>query len=134
MRVETDKFIMEWAIPDRVIQITYRASLERDDLIYIAQELETFYEAGTAPVHVISDSTDMGDIDANLDTLRETFEILTQDKWGWLMIIGTNPLLNFFATLLGRAFGLNIRRADSPDEALESLRRLDQTLPIDNKS
>ena len=45
-----------------------------------------------------------------------------------MMLIGTNNLLNFFAAMLERFFGIQIRHADSPEEALLSLQRLDQTL------
>ena len=126
MLIENDKFRIEWAIPKRVIQITYKMSLQREDVIQVAQELEKFYEAGTAPLHVISDSKDMPSMDADLATLRDTFTIWKRDKWGWLILTGTNRLLNFFAAMLQKAFNLNIRHADSAEDALESLRRLDE--------
>ncbi len=128
MRVETDKFIMEWAIPERVLHITYKTALQRDDLVEVAQQMERFYEQGQAPVHVISDHTDMPSVDADLGSLRETFKVFSRDKWGWMMLIGTNNLLNFFAVILERFFRIQIRHADSPEDALLSLQRLDQTL------
>ena len=83
MQVETDKFIMSWAIPNRVIQITYRDNLDRDDLKDLTDGLAQFYEAGTFPVHVISDNRKMDTVDADLKILRDAFTIMRRDGWGW---------------------------------------------------
>lgn len=132
MRVETDKFIMEWMIPNRVILMTYKDSLDKADLESITKALAEFHEASTFPVHIISDNRQMGSVNANLATLRDAFGIMQRDGWGWMMLVGTDQLVTFFAKMVTSAFGLDIRRTDSPDEALASLKRLDQTLASDD--
>jgi hypothetical protein len=128
MRVETDKFVMKWVIPERVIQINYTGKMQSEDFRRVAQELEAFYAAGTMPIHVVSDTTNMTSIDVDMKTLQKTFSIFTREKWGWVMLIGTNQLLNFFAALLERFLGVQIRRSESAAAALTSLHQLDHTL------
>jgi hypothetical protein len=128
MQLKTDTFVMTWAIPDRVLLVTYTDGLNKQNLRQVTNGMQQFYEAGEKPVHVITDARGMESLDADLSTMQNALNVMRQDGWGWMMLIGTDNLKGFFARILAHSFGLDIRMADSPEEALASLRRLDQTL------
>ena len=124
-----DVYTIEWYIPKRVLLLQYSGDkMPREKLEEIASKLEELYQEGDAPIHIISDNTNQGDLDIDLSGIKQVFSVMKQPDWGWIFLIGTDKIISFFAVMVSHAFKLKIRNAESIEKALATLKRLDPTL------
>ena len=129
MAVVRDVYVMKWHIPKRVILIEYNnQDITSDVIASLARDLENFLNEGEAPVHIISNNRQQGALKVGLPGMREGFAIMQDSRWGWMMMVGTDTLTNFFATLVGNAFHLKLRTLNTVEEAHISLLKLDLSL------
>lgn len=118
----------EWFLENRIVLITYNGDLDKEELSRLNGELETFLEQGKRPLHLISDNRNMGKAELNLEMIRDAFSVMKKDGWGWVIVIGLNPLIRFFAEIFATQFKLHVKSAHTVEEAYEMLKKLDISL------
>jgi hypothetical protein len=122
-------YTVEWYVPKRVILIQYNEmDITADVLQKLSADLEKCYQEGETPIHIISDNTHQGATKVGLQELKQGLAVMKQANWGWTIFLGANSLVNFFATVISNIFSMKIRKAQSLEEALGTLERLDFSL------
>lgn len=119
---------MTWLLEKRVILLEYSGDVNKAELKEINEELNRFFAEGEKPVHVISDNRQMGNVELSISIAKETFSAVKQPGWGWMFLIGLDRLIRFFAEVFATQFGVRIKSANNPEEALEALKKLDLSL------
>lgn len=118
-----------WRVNKRVLHIQYDGNIDKAELMQLNTELQSYIDHGTAPVHVISDHTNMTKIDISLRSIRENLDVMRSKELGWVLVVGADGVTNFFAQTVTSAFRLKVRMVDSVEDAWDVLRKQDAALP-----
>ena len=117
---------MRWYISKRVLLVEHYGNITVETLRDVNAEMTQYLEDGDAPVHVISDSSQMDDFPTNVNQIRKIqWTILNDDRWGWMVAVGVNSMVRFLVAVMSSIFGLRIKTADSIEEAEKILRRVE---------
>jgi hypothetical protein len=120
-----------WQVPERVVLFTLGEIYTLEDAGLLNKQMLELLENSTQPLHMLVD----------LNQLRQYPKRVTEEVWsitkclrhqqmGWMVIIndGANPMAHLIATVVGKTTGVKMRFVKSPDEAVETLHRMDLTL------
>ncbi len=111
----------QWLAGKKVIHMKYTGIVEREELSELNNILSTYIEDGEEPIHIITDLTDMDKLNVDMKSLRTTFTIMWDTRWGWIMIVGADPITKFFGQLVSHAFGKKMRIVKTLDDAKYAL-------------
>jgi hypothetical protein len=117
-----------WLVEKRVMLLEYDGDLDKAEILRLNEDLETFLAEGEHPIHIISDNRKMGKTELTITLVQDAFNAMKKPGWGWVVLIGLNPVIRFFAEIFATQFHVNIRAASSVEEAYETLKRLDSSL------
>lgn len=117
-----------WVVDKRVLYIKYTGVIEREELDILNEELIEYMEYGEAPIHIISDSNEMGRLSIGVKAFRSSLAVMGDDRWGWVMVVGAGPITKFFGQLLSITFRLKLRLVDTQHQAYFALNAEDVTL------
>jgi hypothetical protein len=118
----------QWMLENRVAWISYDGDISLEQMQEINAWLDEFLSEGQAPVHLILDTSKMGSVPNNLTVLRESLSALQKSGWGLVILIGMNRMVRFFAEVIGHQFGLQLKAADSVEEAKSLILEYDKTI------
>jgi hypothetical protein len=122
------KYEFNWHIPGRVLFVEYRNNLSIEDIQSISVELESYLESGESPVHLICDVNAVDSVPGNINKLRNELDILQRPEWGWVIMIGSNQVVGFLVSLVSQVLGLSVRTADSIEEGMKIIKRVDNSI------
>jgi hypothetical protein len=124
---------ISWQQPNRIIKVVVDGDQSIEDLGRISDELVAYLAQGQPPVHVLSDARTMGKFPVQLNAVKEINERwLRHPNVGWTVVVSkSNPVLNFLAATVTHIIHVNYRMVATPEEALEVLRLVDNTLPVE---
>jgi hypothetical protein len=91
-------------------------------------DMITFLDQGTPPIHIILDTTNVKKHPMNVAKLRQASKILDHPAVGWIVLISSNPVIHFLATVVTQITKSRYRSASSVEEAIPFLREQDQTI------
>jgi len=117
-----------WIVDKRVILIEYIDTVTIEDVEAINENLRRYAEEGIAPIHMVSDHTQMGKVKLELKTIQSAFTILGLDVWGYFVMVGADTLTSFFASMIGTMSHINLKSRKNRDQALDFLRQEDHTM------
>jgi hypothetical protein len=117
-----------WLIDKRVMLLEYEGNVDKNEIRQLNEELNRFLDEGENPVHIISDNSNMGKADLSIQLAREAFTAMKKPGWGWVIFVGVDRLIRFFAEVFATQFGIKIKIAANREEALIILKKLDLTL------
>jgi hypothetical protein len=117
-----------WLIDKRVMLLEYDGNVDKNEIGQLNEELNRFLDEGNKPVHIISDNSNMGKADLSIQLAREAFTAMKRPGWGWVIFVGLDRLIRFFAEVFATQFGIKIKIAANREEALIILKKLDLTL------
>ena len=120
----------EWHIPKRVLVLTVSGDVSMDDLAQFNQSMIDNLEQGNAPVHLISIGHNIQRVPTNLMLIKETVTFLQHPNMGWVVIVQekANPVTGFIVSVATQATGMKMRQVKNVPDAVETLKRLDQTI------
>ena len=129
--IEREIYTLSWLIPQRVIWLRYNKTetLTAEILEQLGADIEAISADGQSPLHLVSDNTKQGNPEAKISTMRDAFNIFSDGRWGYVMVIGIDRLTSFFANIVSGMLNINLEKVNSVDEALKRLYKLDTTLP-----
>lgn len=119
---------IEWLIPERVALLTVVGDVDVQDLHEMDAAIVRILDEGTQPVHIICDTSGMGNVPNSVNDLRNSQTYFTHPKLGWLLVIGLNPVTSFMARVVGNVTKMNVKTANSVEEAQQILGRIDSNL------
>lgn len=124
---------IEWLIENYVVLSTSHGSVTVEESIQSNEELLKFVHLGYAAtgkkVHTVSDAKKVLKQPSPLE-VRNVFTYLTDPACGEVVVGGIgNPLLYFFAKVVGTVVNVKVSMYDSIEQALHALQAKDSTLP-----
>ena len=117
-----------WLVEKRILLIDYEGVVDKYEVRQLNDDLENFHAQGLTPIHIISDNSKMGKADLSIQLARETFTSMRKEGWGWVIFVGLGRLVRFFAEVFATQFGIKIKMANSLEEAMVILKKLDGSL------
>ncbi|MBA3869957.1 MAG: hypothetical protein H0X30_12490 [Anaerolineae bacterium] len=119
---------LSWIIPSRVLLIELEGTVPTDEMIRLNSESLAHVDAGQAPVHILIDATNLNNTPVNLHELSELSKTMHHEGIGWLILINPAKMVSFATSILSKLLQKKMKSADSIQEALMLLERVDQTL------
>ncbi len=118
-----------WLVDKRIVLVSYTGDIDKNELQAVNAELTNYVEEGIAPVHVISDNTNMGNIPLDVKTLQNSFGVMNNNKWGMVCVVGADTMLRFFVQIITSSFRLKkVGIVKTVEEAHQKITAYDSTL------
>lgn len=117
-----------WVIDKRVLRIKYTGNITKEELGELNTELTEYLEYGEAPIHIISDNSEMERLDINIKTFRSSMMVMNDKRWGWTMLVGAETITKFFGRLISNTFRLKLKLVDTDHQARYAIQTLDTTI------
>lgn len=125
-------YTVSWLIENRVIQVKNEGILTLEDLRAEDREVQAFLESGTAPIHIISDNTQLDRIPQGISAMKETLEGLRHPNIAWVVNIqSSNHIIRYLATVIARIMGVHFTQVSTMDEAIAFICKHDATVDWD---
>lgn len=123
---------IKWFIPQRVILLTLEGEIVSDDFEGLGDTLKDMLAEGTAPVHLIADSSRQESPLLDMKFTRTTFSVLNNEKFGWAIGYGShaNKLISFMSSAISQMLGIRYRAFETEQEAIAFLQEQDDTLDL----
>src|SRR5688572_15302383 len=117
-----------YLIDKRVIYHRFSGHVTIDEIREGNTAAIDFIRRGGPPVHDIVDASAVVDVHFHLKELLSATSFTREPQLGWMILVGGNPLVRFFATMLGQVGRLHFHTANDLDEAFAILQRVDLSL------
>ncbi|QPC82663.1 hypothetical protein G4Y79_23740 [Phototrophicus methaneseepsis] len=126
----TGYFKSSWLQEKRIAYIELIGKFDEQLVIDVNEHMRSLIDEGMRPVHLVLDATGLTGYPVNVRVLKQSSEAsASHPDVGWLILIGfTNPVIKFFSSVLAQLFNLNFKQAESTEEAVSILRRVDITI------
>jgi len=113
---------VEWLVEKRVIRIQLAGEYETETVQRGLAEMKQFVDSGTAPVHVILDSTGVTKMPKSIRELINQMESLRyHPNGGWILIISNSVMLRFAGQIASVFLGAQHRSVGTLEEAVETI-------------
>lgn len=117
-----------WYLENRIILAHVVGDNSLEDFYVINETIIQYLDQGTAPVHLLIDVTELGNIPSNILKVKQAFTYLDHPSIGWSFFIGEmNAIKKFIVSLTTQMSGLDAKTVDTFEEALLALYRVDVT-------
>jgi hypothetical protein len=124
-------FEASWLIEKRVALVSFSGVVTVEDAAAATQASIRLISEGTAPVHMINDTTDVEKFPPLLE-LREVGARESHPNTGWTVMVVTHPVLRFIVSILLQLARTKYRLAGTRQEAIDFIVSRDSTLPAQN--
>jgi hypothetical protein len=119
---------ISWYAENRVILAQVEGVVDDEGMNASNTTITNLLDKGQAPVHLIVDTTDLKKFPTNLSALRNSQAYLTHSNVGWVIVINTNPLLNYLAHILTAIAKVKSRTVKTFAEGEQLLTSLDSSI------
>jgi hypothetical protein len=119
---------ISYLIDKRVIYHRFHGHITIDEIREGSTAAADLIRRGEPPVHDIVDATGVANLDFHLRELLNATSFIKEPQLGWMILVGGNPLVRFFATMLGQVGRVHFHTANDLDEAFAILQRVDPSL------
>jgi hypothetical protein len=119
---------IKWLVKPRIILAYSEGSQDIDDVRLNNQEIKALLDAGQAPVHLVFQAVNLKNSPTNIQELKNSLDFLRHPNLGWIISVGSNPILNFVSTIVTNLFRINLRQANSLEDAIDWLKQLDPSI------
>jgi hypothetical protein len=116
-----------WYIPRRVVLQRLYGTLTIEELKQINSEFEQCLNEGIPMVHVLVDVSGVERYPIKLHEIAQAMQH-GDEREGWVMLIGANPILKFLGSAITQLAKLRFRTFNTVEEAFEFLKQQDYTL------
>ncbi|MBI1278825.1 MAG: hypothetical protein GC179_11915 [Anaerolineaceae bacterium] len=120
----------EWIIPQRVVLTRIIGEISPDETTEIILESRERTSSGQSPVHFIIDVSALAQQSFSLPKLNEWSSLLPSNTSGWWVLINPNSITMFAISLITKALHVKLKSAQSLEEAIHILQKIDQTLVL----
>ena len=119
---------MEWMIPHRVLLLRITGDVSSDEVRQIAGSVEKWIDNGHAPVHLMIDTTQMGRFPVSVTQIHGYSRWLYHPKTGYVVLLNPIQLIAFLTTIITGMAHVQFKIAETEQEALQILYKVDDTL------
>lgn len=123
--------INRWLVPGKVIYTDLIGDLTLESLKAGSDSIISMYnESEFDRIHIVSNQAEMGNIPVSLKLFNEATPFVRDKRLGWFVMFPEgNQFAKFMATMVTSLAKIDYRHANSLEESLNLLKRMDQTLP-----
>jgi hypothetical protein len=116
---------ISWYAENRVIFADVEGVVDMNEMNSSNDTFIKLLDSGQAPIHLLVDTSKLTQFPTNLNALRKSQGYLAHPNVGWIIMVNTNPLLNFLAHMVTSIAKANTRMVKSLEEGKQLLRTLD---------
>jgi hypothetical protein len=117
-----------WLIPNRVIYFKVTGIVTSEELPLTDATVLKMIEQSDAPkVHILFDDTELDRMPGISEML--TLKYIRHERTGWIVTPQRNSFIRFVGSVVGQTAGLKFRFVDSLESGLQTLKKVDQSLP-----
>lgn len=124
---------VRWYVEGRVIQCTmWDVVTTKEMTTSVAQGIAMIRESEASGAGIVHDILDMRGVTGyptNLGEIINATPIFKEPNLGWVLLLSSDRLVNFLATVATGVARARLRVFHTPDEATAFLREIDLTLP-----
>jgi hypothetical protein len=118
-----------WCVEGRILYLLPPAITTIEFSVAVNDELWHYLEQGTPLVHVIINTTELKQYPKSVSALRNASKFLNHPSLGWVIVISTNPVMNFLSAVVSQMLTKSRHHAvKHVDDALKFLRERDTTI------
>jgi hypothetical protein len=121
---------ISWYAKNRVILAQVEGVVDDAGMNASNATITQLLDTGQAPIHLIVDTSDLKQFPTNLSALRKSQAYLLHPNVGWIIVINTNPLLNYLAHILTAIAKVKSRTVKTFVEGEQLLRTLDASITV----
>lgn len=121
---------VSWQVEQRIILAHISGDYSTENMVDCNQTIYQYLDEGNKPVHLIIQIEDLKKYPTELLTIKASSEkILKHPAIGWMFLVGfNNPFARFLSATVGQLSKLQFKHVSNLDEALQILRRVDDSL------
>lgn len=120
---------VRWYCDGLVLYARLNGKITGSDLVDYSTTIQRFMATSDAPlVHLLVDISGVQAYPPLRDIMKSV-RMPAQTGWSLVMGVASNVMLNFMTQVVTSALQLRFRKADTLDEALDFLQKVDSTLP-----
>jgi hypothetical protein len=121
---------VSWYLEKRVILAILDGDMTLEASYAVSDSVAQHLEQGLAPVHLVVDTTTLGKYPNSLKEIRNvSSRYMANPNLGRIVVVSAaNPVTRFIASTLTQLAGIRLRLVDTLDEALMTLKQVDETL------
>jgi hypothetical protein len=117
-----------WLVEDRVLYFYLYDILSSDDFHAMMTEGRTLVDSGQAPVHIITDLTDVEKTEVGIDEFRKRGRDRSPNL-GFSVNVTPRRSERLVSSIAARVMGFNTRHFSTLEKAIAFLQRMDTSLP-----
>lgn len=123
---------ISWYQDERIVLARFEGDQSIEDITQVNTTITEMIKTGKPRVHMIVDTSKMGSIPLKLSQLAAVNAYLREPNLGTIVTIGMdNVLIRFLASMVSQIAHIELKTVSTMDEAVDVLKRLDQTLGSD---
>ena len=119
---------ISWSEDKRLLFTRAHGNVTVQETVQMSQIATERLAEGNPPIHFVVDITDIQKFPTNILQLKNTVSYLRHPNMGWLVVVGSNALLNTLGAIISQLLGANFRTFRTRKGALDFLAQMDPTL------
>jgi len=119
---------LSWVTPSRVLRIELENEVTIEEMTHLVANTHTYVNAGQAPVHILIDATRLLNKPVNFQEFTKMSKTMSNPSTGWWVLMNPGKMVWFAASILSKLLQIKLKSAQSTEEALTILSRVDLTL------
>ncbi len=121
-----------WHLEKRVLMVKLFGILTDQESTEVGEINSRHLQEGTAPIHIIVDTSKMEKFPTNLRQNSQFMGYLSTPSLGWVVVIGiaNNMLARFAVSVISQVIHFRLAQRDNMTEAIKYLESQDSTLKL----
>ena len=121
-------YTFSWVVPQRILLIELEGEVKVEEMSPLVDETHAHVNSGQAPVHILIDANKLMNRPVNFQQITQLSKSMSNPATGWWIIMNPGKMVWFTASVLSKLLGVKLKSAESTQEALSILQRVDLTL------
>lgn len=123
-------YSVSWHVHSRILLLKLEGELTSQESEEISNINVQRFDAGIEPVHLIIDISALTKFPTDIRQTSSLARYLRHKKLGWVVVVGTNTMINFLSSLLSQLTGFDYAKRDTIKDAVAFLEKQDDTLVV----
>ena len=121
-------YTFSWVVPQRILLIELEGEVKVEEMSPLVDETHAHVNSGQAPVHILIDANKLMNRPVNFQQITQLSKSMSNPATGWWIIMNPGKMVWFTASVLSKLLGVKLKSAESTEEAIIILQRVDLTL------
>jgi hypothetical protein len=108
---------IEWYREGTVLLVMVEGDVRFADMRRISDAIDGYLSAGTAPVHVVMEASQIAHFDTNVSGMKSSLRFLAHPALGTVVLVGANTMLATVSKVVTQVANVPLKVARSVEEA-----------------